>query len=386
MQRIYDARPVPRTGLGMGRVIVPASLRRWAATAQAVIRRVVDSPPAVGRLVGHLTMALLVCGLIWNIPGMLHLPRVGDLLPVPSTTTTGAETGFSSGVATSVAGDDAHYLTQAAVPLTARVIRDVLPLVEPKAVARTAVVTYRVQPGDTVLGIATKFGLQGTSLLWANEDLEANPDFLTVGQQLFILPIDGVYYTVSRGDSLAAIAKKFKVEESAITGYAANGIADGALTAGERLVVPGGVKPEVVQQAAVSTFTNVAPAPADAQTGSGAFSWPLRGTLSQGYWAGHRAIDVATSIGTPVGAADAGYVSLVQSSNSGYGKMIMIDHGNGYQTLYAHLSKISVEPGQSVARGEIIGSSGSTGNSTGPHLHFEVIKNGVRTNPLGYLP
>jgi murein DD-endopeptidase MepM/ murein hydrolase activator NlpD len=84
-----------------------------------------------------------------------------------------------------------------------------------------------------------------------------------------------------------------------------------------------------------------------------------------------------------VGAADAGYVSLVQSSNSGYGKMIMIDHGNGYQTLYAHLSKISVEPGQSVPRGEIIGSSGSTGNSTGPHLHFEVSRTALTYKSAG---
>jgi murein DD-endopeptidase MepM/ murein hydrolase activator NlpD len=346
-------------------------------------RNIAESPAALSRSLGHLTVALLIAALIWNLPGMLRIPRLGELIPLSTATSTSA--GLTSGVSTEAA-DDAHYLEQAAVPLTARVIRDVLPLVEPRTAARTSVVTYRVQPGDTVLGIATKFGLQGTSLLWANEDLDANPDFLTVGQQLFILPIDGVYYTVSRGDTLASIAKQFKVDEAAITGYAANGIADGTLSAGQRVVIPGGTKPETQRASPVATYSNMAPAPEDAQTGSGAFAWPLRGTLSQGYWAGHRAIDLAVSTGTPVASADAGYVSLVQSSNYGYGKMVIVDHGNGYQTLYAHLSKISVEPGQSVARGEIIGSSGSTGNSTGPHLHFEVIKNGVRTNPLGYLP
>lgn len=383
MQRLYDARPLARTAFGPGLVTLMATIRRGAAMAQTVVHGIIESPAVLSRFMGHLTVGVLIVGLIWNLPGMLHIPRLGELIPLSTSTSTSA--GLTSGVSSTVAADDAHYLEQAAVPLTARVIRDVLPLVEPRSAARTSVVTYRVQPGDTVLGIATKFGLQGTSLLWANEDLDANPDFLTVGQQLNILPIDGVYYTVSRGDTLSSVAKQFKVDEAAITGYAANGVTDGTLTAGQRLVIPGGAKPETQRQA-VATYSAMAPAPEDAQTGSGAFAWPLRGTLSQGYWAGHRAIDLATSTGTPVAAADAGYVSLVQSSNSGYGKMVIIDHGNGYQTLYAHLSKISVEPGQAVARGEIIGSSGSTGNSTGPHLHFEVIKNGVRSNPLGYLP
>jgi LysM repeat protein len=322
-------------------------------------RNIAESPAALSRSLGHLTVALLIAALIWNLPGMLRIPRLGELIPLSTATSTSA--GLTSGVSTEAA-DDAHYLEQAAVPLTARVIRDVLPLVEPRTAARTSVVTYRVQPGDTVLGIATKFGLQGTSLLWANEDLDANPDFLTVGQQLFILPIDGVYYTVSRGDTLASIAKQFKVDEAAITGYAANGIADGTLSAGQRVVIPGGTKPET-QRPRRWPPTRTCPGAEDAQTGSGAFAWPLRGTLSQGYWAGHRAIDLAVSTGTPVASADAGYVSLVQSSNYGYGKMVIVDHGNGYQTLYAHLSK-------SRWTGAIGGprrdhrSSGSTGNST----------------------
>ena len=112
----------------------------------------------------------------------------------------------------------------------------------------------------------------------------------------------------------------------------------------------------------------------------------MSGSISQGCWSGHVAIDIAAKSGTPIAAADSGYVAVLQSSRSGYGNMIVIDHGNGYQTRYAHLSAFYVEAGQSVGRGDTVGLCGSTGNSTGPHLHFEVIVNGVRYNPFNYLP
>jgi len=126
--------------------------------------------------------------------------------------------------------------------------------------------------------------------------------------------------------------------------------------------------------------------PTASKKGTGSFAWPMSGSISQGYWQGHRAIDIAAPLGTSVVASDAGYVAVTQWHNQGYGRMVIIDHGNGYQTLYAHLNSYSVEAGQSVARGQVIGHCGRTGNATGPHLHFEVIKGGARLNPLSFLP
>jgi murein DD-endopeptidase MepM/ murein hydrolase activator NlpD len=112
----------------------------------------------------------------------------------------------------------------------------------------------------------------------------------------------------------------------------------------------------------------------------------MSGYITQRHWNGHRAIDIGGSRGTPVMASDSGFVAVAQWSDVGYGRMIIIDHGNGTQTLYAHLSKYFVEVGQSVGKGEMIGHCGSTGNSTGPHLHFEIIQRGVRRNPFIFLP
>jgi murein DD-endopeptidase MepM/ murein hydrolase activator NlpD len=108
--------------------------------------------------------------------------------------------------------------------------------------------------------------------------------------------------------------------------------------------------------------------------------------LTQGYYAYHRGLDIANAIGIPIAAADSGYVAYAGWDNTGYGYMLLINHGNGFQTLYAHLSQYYVDPGQAVARGQVIAAMGSTGNSTGPHLHFEIRYGGVQQNPLFYLP
>jgi len=126
--------------------------------------------------------------------------------------------------------------------------------------------------------------------------------------------------------------------------------------------------------------------PAGAKRGSGRFVWPTAGYVTQGYKRYHLALDIARAIGTPVKAADNGFVVAAGWGNDGYGNNIVIDHGNGYQTQYAHLNRIYVKVGQAVGKGTEIGQMGSTGRSTGPHLHFEVRKNGVRVNPLSFLP
>ncbi|MCS6848111.1 MAG: M23 family metallopeptidase [Candidatus Roseilinea sp.] len=158
-----------------------------------------------------------------------------------------------------------------------------------------------------------------------------------------------------------------------------------------RIVVPGGVKPFVprvvevdVRRAPASGASNTGPAPRFAA--GGAFAWPTRGYISQGFRYYHRGVDIANAIGVPIYASDGGYVTYAGWSNVGYGYMVQIDHGNGFSTLYAHLSQWYVDPGQAVSRGQIIGAMGSTGNSTGPHLHFEIRYGGVPQNPLVYLP
>lgn len=252
----------------------------------------------------------------------------------------------------------------------------------PKA-RRREIITYVVRSGDTVWDIAEKFGISPDTILWANGRLEDNPDMLAVGQELIILPVSGVYHTVEKGDTLESIAKKYKVDVSAITSYPLNKLRPPyELQVGQSLIVPGGRKPYIPR--VVRAYSG--PVPENAAKGTGSFGWPVSGRITQKYWDRHRALDIGASKGSPVYAADSGYVVYAGWSEAGYGYMVIIDHGNGFRTLYAHLSWYFPDTGQSVAKGELIGKVGSTGKSTGPHLHFEIIKNGVKRNPFGFLP
>jgi len=153
------------------------------------------------------------------------------------------------------------------------------------------------------------------------------------------------------------------------------------IAAGQKIIVPG-AKKEIPHVATVYRGT----APAGAKVGSGRLIWPTSGSLTQGYKPYHRALDLARAVGTPIKAADNGYIVVAGWSNAGYGNYVVVDHGNGMQTLYGHLSRIFVRPGDVVTSGAVIGNMGNTGNSTGPHLHFEVIIRGNKVNPRTYLP
>ncbi|HOT91431.1 MAG TPA: peptidoglycan DD-metalloendopeptidase family protein [Anaerolineae bacterium] len=247
---------------------------------------------------------------------------------------------------------------------------------------RLEIVTYTVQPGDTAEIIAEKFGLQPTTLMWSNPEMEKMPDLLRVGQILTILPIDGVYHTVAVSDTLESLAETYKVKVEDIINCPFNTIPEnGQLTVGDKLIVPGGTKPYQARE--VTTYQG--PVTTEV-TGSGLFYWPAAGVITQGYWYGHRAIDIGNSIGTAIIASDAGYVSFAGWTDIGYGYLVVLDHANGFQTYYAHLSQIYVVEGETVYAGAVIGAMGSTGNSTGPHLHYEIRYNGYPTNPLIYLP
>ena len=264
-------------------------------------------------------------------------------------------------------------------------------VVSPLAEARTLIPTrlrreievYVVQSGDTVQGIAASFGLQPETIMWSNPAVEDTPDLLKIGQEIVILPIDGVYHEVQAGDTLSSIAQKYKVDVTAITDVPWNNLTppDYAITPGMKLIVAGGTKPLITKT--VVSYTGSIPSGA---VGTGQFLWPVLGRITQDYWSGHRAIDIAVPPNTPVRAADAGYVSFVGWTDVGYGYLVRIDHGNGFETWYAHNNSFAVTLGERVERGQVIAYSGSTGHSTGPHVHFEIRYLGALMNPRSYLP
>ncbi len=248
---------------------------------------------------------------------------------------------------------------------------------------RLDVITYTVQAGDTVESIAAQFGLDPTTIMWSNYEIEDAPDLLRIGQDVTILPIDGVYHTVGVSDTLPSIAEEYKVASEVITSCKYNHLEgpEYVIAEGDKLIVPGGEKP--YEPKVVTTYAGTVP---EGARGTGGFQWPVLGVITQGYWYGHRAIDVGAPTGSALLASDGGFVSFAGWTDVGYGYLVVIDHANGYATYYAHLSNIYVFDGQAVERGQVIGAVGSTGWSTGPHLHFEIRYNGTQQNPLAYLP
>ena len=252
---------------------------------------------------------------------------------------------------------------------------------------RDKIIEYEVQQGDTVSTIAVKFGVSEDTVLWEN-DLKTNST-IKPGQVLKILPITGVSHKVQKGDTVYTIAKKYSTEPQSIVDFPYISFTNDEtfeLAIGQIIIVPYGEKASTspVPRQTTPRFRQLTP-DAGSVVASGSFVWPAQGRLTQ-YWSWyHKGIDIANSSSPNILAADSGTVVTAGWSNVGYGYHIVIDHGNGYRTLYAHLSSIYVSPGQGVGRGSAIGRMGSTGRSTGIHLHFEVIRNGVYLNPLGVL-
>jgi len=258
--------------------------------------------------------------------------------------------------------------------------------------------TYVVREGDTLTGIASRFGVSMMTLWWANK-LESK-DQLHVGQKLIIPPASGLVVTVAEGDTLDSLAARHKVAASEIVEF--NELTDDTLVIGQVLIIPGArgkayptpkptPRPVVAARPRTTTRTSGTQVRTPAQYSGGVFAWPVAGGyISQYYHAGHPAIDIAADYGTPVKAAAAGVVTFSGWKSNGGGYQVWIAHGSGLYTTYNHMSSLAVRAGERVSRGEMIGRIGTSGWTTGPHLHFEVWRGpiwagGHRVNPLAYL-
>jgi len=236
---------------------------------------------------------------------------------------------------------------------------------------------YIVQPGDTLYSIASLYGLDVNTLYWNNPGVNAKPE---VNTAILIPPADGFYYVVSPGEKLDALAKKYAVNSGTLFNW--NGFLTSNTVATETIVFLPGAKRVATEMASeqpegFQSFKNAYTCPIGlTNVGTGTFMWPLENVFESGYPYDeqHKGLDLGLYTGQPVYASDGGVVVFAGESNVGYGNLVIIDHYNGYLTYYAHLSEFKVTCGQPVAQGDIIGLGGSTGNSSGPHLHFEIRK------------
>ena len=277
--------------------------------------------------------------------------------------------------------------------------------------ARQEITSYTVQSGDTVSGIADRFGLQAKTVFAANYDiLQDDPHMLRPGQELRILPVDGVYWEWLGGIPFAQWAAYFEVRPEDILNYPANKLDPASMAdpnnpdikVGTFLIIPGGVYQYHTPGQVPLGITRANPASAQVggagscppiaggAIGYGTFVFPTdRHQLSGFDYSiknNHLGIDLAAELGDNIYASDGGVVVYAGANSYGYGNMIMIDHGTGFQTLYAHLSAIFTSCGFNVAQGETIGAAGSTGRSSGAHLHFEVRTLSNVISPWDVLP
>ncbi len=239
------------------------------------------------------------------------------------------------------------------------------------------IASYTVQDGDTISFIASDFGVSVNTIVWANN--LSSVDQIKPGMELKIPPVTGVIHKITSGDTVASIAKKYGVEAESIVSF--NHLSqDDDLQVDEEIIVPDGkIQAPVAPKAApgsktVKRFANL-------PNLGGYFSLPVTGGRNWGRIHGRNGVDVANSCGTPIYAAADGVVNMAKASgyNGGFGKFIRITHPNGTETLYAHASQVLVAVGQRVSRGTQIALMGTTGRSTGCHVHFEV--HGAK-NPL----
>lgn len=237
---------------------------------------------------------------------------------------------------------------------------------------------YKVQPGDTVSGLAERFDIAGYYILWNNIDVITDADFLRVGAELQVPSRPGILHGVRYGETLIEIAAEYDARVADI--IEANELGrDGGIFAGQTILVPNGRLAQPSQPT---------PGLIAAAKWRYNFIWPTRNVITSYFGPGHPlGIDISAPVGTPIRAAADGTVIFVGGyACCSYGLYVQVAHGGGFTTLYAHLRNFAVKHGDAVEAGTVLGHAGLTGRTTGPHLHFELKVNGVRRNPLLYLP
>jgi len=247
--------------------------------------------------------------------------------------------------------------------------------IEPVLLTSGEPVSYTVKSGDTLSEISKNNNIKIGTLISFNKITDVRR--LQVGMELKIPEYDGVPYEVKAGDSLSEISRKYNTTINSILD--ANNLDSELLQPGDILFIPGAAMNEFDYKKAMGTL----------------FIYPTRGRLSSGFgyrpdpFTGkrrfHNGIDLANATGTRINATMSGRVADIGDRPSGYGKYVIIKHSNGYQSLYGHMSRVTVREGQYIYQGTKIGEMGNTGRSTGPHLHFSVYKNNSPVNPLTYL-
>jgi transposase-like protein len=372
----------------------------WFATA--VWRTRVDwrdKRPLLIRATAHLTIVILALTAIGLSGVAVHVPQIAAGGASDSNAISSAITDRSADEAASLPDSvaatnvrqsrstDADTITRQAVLHTTFPDRP-----------RAEVVTYTVKEGDNISTIAYQHDLLPETIVWSNrEAIQDAPWLIQPGLQLFILPVDGVYHTVSAGETVAGIASEYDVEPSAIYNQW-NDLEEGdELFEGQLLVIPGGVgwditwnppQPEPTQSGYGYRYSASS---VNAPSANNWFILPTGHTLVSGWYfrdprnPGHIGLDYKCHLGDPLYAADNGAVTIA-GWHGGYGILVEIDHGNGFITRYGHLSQLLVGGGQAIRQGDVIGYCGNTGWSTGPHLHYEIRKNGVPQDPMAYQP
>jgi murein DD-endopeptidase MepM/ murein hydrolase activator NlpD len=250
---------------------------------------------------------------------------------------------------------------------------------------RDKIITYQVERGDTLSTVANKFGISENTIRWQNN---LSTDTLTVGQSLQILPVTGIAHKVVSGDTVYTVAKKYNIDPQNIVDFPFNEFAgDGTsftLVPGETLIVPNGIEPSAQQTIKPQVYVVTGPVPVT----SDGFTWPTHGIITQFASWYHQALDIAAPIGTPLIAASSGTVDYISlgTYDTGYGNNVWVNKGDGVRYHYAHMESVNVSQGEHVTGGQtVIGWIGVTGNTTGPHVHFEIQVNGSLVNPLPYL-
>ncbi|MCX6739682.1 MAG: M23 family metallopeptidase [Candidatus Parcubacteria bacterium] len=267
-------------------------------------------------------------------------------------------------------------------------IKPEIPSLEAATPTRDKIVEYTVQQGDTISTIGAKFGLNQNTILWENS-LTAT-SYIRPGQKLTILPTNGISYKVVKNDNLAKIASRYSIDKNKIIEF--NRLADEAdIQIGQMLIIPEArpyYPPVVASKPKLSNITKIfTPTQTHVDVpASDKMAWPTTThRISQYFNWRHIGLDIDGDFGDPIWAAEAGVVIKSICMKTGYGCHVIIDHGNGKTTLYGHFQKLYVKEGQQVNRGDVLGEEGSTGHSTGAHLHFEVRFGGKRYNPLSYI-